>query len=157
VGDQYQPVPGPVLLPALTGCRPAAEPVVALADLDGRPTLLIMGCPDFRIDSVRVYPKSDYDRFQWTASTDSKPGPARLTLFEAPDGWTVTNRTLDKLTAGVPYTVSPYSEGRPAAAIHFTVDQVDKLGAGQVLMEEPGSASKVVSDEDFRKKAEESC
>jgi hypothetical protein len=145
------------VLPGLASCTPADRPVVAIAYREERPTLLTVDCPDYKVDSVHVYPDAADDRSKWVAETDSRPGPGQMPLLEAPPGWTVTDRTLGELKPGVGYTLTAYSDARPAISLHFTVDQAGDLGPGEVLSGEPGSDTEVMSEQKFREQAEDSC
>jgi hypothetical protein len=133
------------------GCTPA----VAAVNVGERPTLLIVNCSDLMVDSIRV--DADGEAKAWTLRTDSKPGPARITLFEAPEGWTVEHRTLTELSAGVQYTATAFGRGRRAVPVQFTVDALNELNPGEVLVGEPGSVAKAMSEKDYRENAADAC
>jgi hypothetical protein len=155
-------VVGALLVPAallgLSGCTPAAKPVVALDYVKGRPTAVIVSCADVKVDSVTVTDTTtDPSPNQWAASTTSAPAPAQLTLLDTPAGWTVSKGTLTEFQAGHKYLVSPYAGAHKVEPINFTVDQLSNLADGQVLTGESGSRTKTVSEKDFRKAATDSC
>jgi hypothetical protein len=142
-------------LPGLAGCTPADKPAIALSNVGGRPTVLIVNCSDFAIDTVNV--DAEADATAWSASTESAAGPDQVVLFEAPAGWTATERTLTDLKPGASYTITAFARAKRAVPIRFTVDQFDQLGADQVLAGDPGSTAEVVSDKKFREKAADAC
>jgi hypothetical protein len=145
------------LLPGLASCTPAAKSVVAIANRGEQPTLLTVSCSDYKVDSVNVFTAAEDDTSQWAVETDSTPGPAEMVLLEAPAGWTVTDRTLDALKPGVAYTLMAFSHGKSAVSLDFTVDEVGKLGPGEVLSAKPGADTTAMSEKKFREMAADSC
>ena len=146
------------LLSPLAGCTPADRPVTALRLVDGRPTLLIESCPDFRVDSVSVYPDPGADAVEWEIDADGTPADsAEIPLLTSPPGWSVRQRTLTSLAPGTEYGLSAFADADRTVPIHFTLADLEALGPDEVLVGERPSGSKVVSEADFREKAGDSC
>jgi hypothetical protein len=146
------------LLSPLAACTPADQPVTALRLVDGRPTLLVLACPNFNVDSVSVYPGSGADAFEWEINADGEPAnAAEIPLLTSPEGWSVREASLTALTPGTEYGVSAFDDARRAVPIHFTLADLEALGPDDVLVGERPSGSKVVSEADFREKAGDSC
>ena len=141
-------------LSGLAGCTPQARPVIAVGAVDGRPTAYTVSCADTKVDSVRVEEVAgDQAVAQWHASTDTAAGPERITLLQAPDGWTVPTRTLTEFRPGRQYVVFATAHGDDAGTVYFTMEQVAGLRAGQVLVKR----GQVVAEQDFRDAARKAC
>jgi hypothetical protein len=156
-------------LPGLASCSPAARPLIALRAVDGRPTILMASCDDFRIRSISVFPDSagptasvstDRRRLE---RVDSPPAanaePESLDLFGAPPaGWTTAEAGLTGFTAGQSYTVAAYDRGRPAESVSlFTLADLSALGPDQVLVGDDRADHKATTEKEFRRKAADSC
>jgi hypothetical protein len=147
-----------IVLGALSGCTPADLPMTALRSINGQPTLLVLSCKDFHATRIRVYTVVADPPRAWTIDWSAKPAPPQVTLLTTPAGWTPSEHTLTEFTRGTEYSVSAYSSTRPhAIGIDFTIEELDKLLPGQVLVGESGSRRHAVAESTFRADAQDAC
>jgi hypothetical protein len=141
----------------LAGCTPANKPVTALRWVNGHAVLLI-ACPTMPSDRISVYLNSGSPSTAWTIDRAAQAGglPGQVTLFEAPGGWTVSDGSLTALQPGVRYDVWVLGHAK-SVPITFTVADLTALAGDQVLVGEPASRSKVVSESTFRADAKKAC
>jgi hypothetical protein len=146
-------------LACLPACTPPEKAVTALRLVDGHPTLLILSCSDFQIDSVSVYQDDDSvsPRPVWRIRREGGPVPGQLRLLQTPAGWSATEESLSTLRPGTEYGIAAFAEARPAVPINFTLAELDALGPDQVLVGKSASRREAVSESAFRKKAKRSC
>jgi hypothetical protein len=146
-------------LSGLTACGPAAKSVAALNYAGGKPTVLIENCADFKIDNLYVSDiTTESARATWSAKGPDHPGPAQITMLEAPAGWTVTSQTLTSFDVNGKYAAQPFAHlADPATTVAFTVGQLKALGPGQVLISKGNNKSVAVSEKKFRKDAKAAC
>lgn len=150
-------------LAGVAGCSPPAKPLVALRLDGGRPTVLLATCPGFRIDTLSLYSNSGSATVaaggpnRWLERTG--PGvPDSMPLFGTPPaGWSVSNGGLTALTPGQAYGLTGYAHARPTLTITFTAEDLAALGAAEVLLGKQPSSHEKVTEQQFRKRSEESC
>lgn len=154
---------GVASLALLTACSPLDEPVVGLEMRDGKPVIVIVACPDwdawasvYLVDELptpaptgaapsrsgSAGPPSaaptddDEDGYRaWEVSAVSPEPVTEIPLFQRPPrGWEVDDDELTRLEPGREYAISGHS-GRDSIDVHFTVEDLKRLGPGQVLVE----------------------
>jgi len=139
----------------LTACTPADLPVLAARSVDGQPVLLIASCA--KLDAKRIAVSADEEpSLVWWVKREDGDVPPEATLLEVPDGWQETERSLTEFVPGKNYGVSVYGD-RKATPIRFTLERLAELKPGQVLVGDPPSKGKVVSEDKFRAKAKKAC
>ena len=141
----------------LTGCTPAELPVTALSYVDGRPVLLIADCAEFDTRRISVFTVGATPAARWRADREQGVAPEEVPLLELPQGWTVDEDTLTTFDPGTDYKVGTFGASRRAVFIGFTVDQLEALSPGQVLVGEAVGKGKAVSASRFRSKAKKAC
>jgi hypothetical protein len=147
-------------LGTLSACTPADKPLTALRNVDGRPTLLVLSCPDFELDSLSVYPDpaGTGAATEWEIDRAGGAVPESITLLEPPPGWTATQTTLTALDPAAGYSVSGFDDGADSTVpIHFTLADLTALAPDQVLIGKPASRREAVSEKEFREDAKDSC
>lgn len=150
------------MLGTLSACTPADRPLTALRYVDGRPTLLVVACPDFQLDSLAVYPDggpaASASTIEWQILRESGAPPDQITLLgPPPTGWAAKQTSLTAFTPGQEYGVSAFDGADSAVPIHFTLADLEALAPGQVLVGKPASKRKAVSESTFRDDAGDSC
>jgi hypothetical protein len=151
------------LLPGLAACTPGPWPMIAVRSVGGDPVVLLAGCDDFRIDRISVYPTSP-------DPTESTDGPRRriertgtvvpdsMPLFGPPPaGWTVTDDGLTEPAPGGLYGLGAASGTDDAVPVNFTVEDLAPLGPDEVLVGRSGSGQEKVTEQEFRRRAGQSC
>ncbi|NLT55518.1 MAG: hypothetical protein GXX79_13355 [Actinomycetales bacterium] len=146
-----------VVLVGAAGCTPADKKVAAVRSVNGHPTLLIAPCAEADIDSISVYPIGSSERRWWTIDRESGSTPEAVTLLEVPPGWTARTEDLTRLEPGASYGVSAFGSPRHAASVQFTQEALAGLRPDQVLVGEPPSGWRVVSERAFRAEARKDC
>jgi hypothetical protein len=126
-------------LSGVTACGPAPKLVAALTYAGGKPTALLVNCPDFKINSMYVDAIAAPSRTTWIArgpgragpsqagpgqtgpgqaesgqaesgqAESGQAGPAQITLLQAPAGWTVEEQTLTSFDVAGKYEAQPFS------------------------------------------------
>lgn len=150
------------VLGGLSGCTPADEPVTALRNVDGHPTLLIVSCSEVQIDRVSVFGEGSTQNgtFQsgpkWTVGDLRRQIGGEVRLLDPSTSLPVVEGDLTEFTPGAEYTVAAYGDP-DTIPIRFTVEEVAALAPGQVLVAPRPGERKAVSQSTFEKKARESC
>jgi hypothetical protein len=153
---------GAILAPAallgVAGCTPADRPVVAVAYADGTPVARIVSCDDFVVNSIYVSDvTTEPATAEWNATSDGGTVPETITLLQAPSGWSVSTDTLTGFETGRKYSVNAYAKSKGVVPVHFTLDELKELKAGQVMIGKHQSKSAVVSEQEFQDAAKDSC
>ena len=161
-------------LSGVTACTPAPRFVAALNYAGGKPTALLVNCPDFTIDSIYVSEiTTDSTRVTWIASGpgrarpshagpsragSGRAGPAQITLLQAPAGWTVEDQTLTSFDVARKYEAQPFSSTDDSGnVVSFTIDQLKALKPGEVLVNNARNEPLTISETKFRTAAEADC
>lgn len=140
----------------LTGCTPAREPILGLSVVDGRSFAVLYPCaPDA---SLSLYPgegESADPALQWSVSTSSAAGPIEVELLAAaPPGWE-GGPSLAVPRPGVRYHLAG-SSGVEARIVRFTTADLERIGAGQVLV--PGrEGTSLLGRAEFEEQARDAC
>lgn len=168
-----------LLVGTLTACTPGSQPVAALAMRDDRPLAILVTCGgDFAQISVyrndetaRPTPTGRVDTLvEWRVSGEPAGEVVEAPLFgtppvgwqtgdptsEPPEGQSARTVSLTELTPGVRYSLSGHS-GRDSAPVHFTTDDLGRIGADDVLAPVSRRESEIMSRRTFERKAAESC
>ncbi|MCA2211576.1 hypothetical protein [Jidongwangia harbinensis] len=168
---------GIVALLGLAGCSPDPHPYIALAMVDGRPTVLVAACARGELSYVTLAEREDttspapsdvrHRPREWSVGAPlSAPGPdgvrspvatapARIALFERPSDWLISRETLREFRDGAEYRV--YGGPANVATLEFTVARLRELAPGTVLTGVGYRDQHVVSEPTFEKAAEKDC
>jgi hypothetical protein len=158
----------PVLLLAgvVAGCSsPPPESRVAIRYLgDGQAEVLALVCQGQEVVSVEVY-ESDADGHGkgWVVGPPAMGGPRdakqteplRVKVFDNPEGWEATDRSLTQLAPGVSYGAAFSTVQGQRSMIRFTLDKLEDLG--DRVLTGPWQHEQAVSESDFVKAARADC
>jgi hypothetical protein len=155
-------------LSGVTACGPAPKLVAALNYAGGKPTALLVNCPDFKIGSMYVSAIAASSQTRWIAREPTRAGrslvgpdqarPAQITLLQAPAGWTVEEQTLTSFGVAGKYEAQPFSSTQHSGnVVTFTIDRLKALKPGQVLVNNARNEPLTISEKKFRKDAEAAC
>jgi len=150
-------------LPGLAACTPADRGLTAVRAAGGRPVVLLAGCADFEIDTVSVYTSSrdvtaSVDGPDWEVQRTGVGVPDAMPLLgEPPRGWKVVDDSLAALAADQLYGLSAYADAHGTVPITFTDADLAALGPGEVLIGKTPSSHEKVTEQEFRKRAEDAC
>ncbi|MGC5284974.1 hypothetical protein [Micromonospora sp. DT231] len=160
------------LLSLLTACTPPDEPLVGLAVRDGHPVGVLVHCGGmFAGLSVRQeYPDdgTDHPDFRWRVGGQPTSDVVEVALLgQPPDGWTVDEATDYSGALGRVVDVEPLTEFRPGVtysvgglgiiSVDFTLEDLRRIGADQVLAPSGRESTKVMSRKTFLRKARDGC
>ncbi|PTA46163.1 hypothetical protein [Micromonospora sp. RP3T] len=141
----------------VSACSPAAKRVTAMRQVDGQPTMLIVGCDTFDADRVSVSTEGVSPPMQWDTDRGTGGAVDEVRLLQSPSGWTVDGQTLTAFQPGTEYTASAFDSGHRTVAVRFTLAELAALLPDQVLVGEPGGKRKAVTEDAFRRAAKKSC
>lgn len=148
-----------LVMVGVSGCTPASNRILALRLVDGRPTLLVAACGESELRTVSVFVDNDTDTdtSSWTITHRSGSVPSVITLLDPLPGWEIQEKSLTRLRPEVRYRVGGYGAGADAFPLTFTLARLSQLGSREVLVADPKSEWKVVSEKEFRDGAREDC
>lgn len=153
-------------LTTVAGCSPPDHPLIAVYSAQGGEVRVrLRACPGSAITSVKVIRlggepsgKAALPGLGYWLGAPPKPlkGEQDLDLSSLPADWRARHKGTGGLTAGRSYTVR-FTSGHGNSVDYrgettFRPADVKKLGPGEVL-----TGGKVMSLQEFRKKADESC
>ncbi|MFF3020482.1 hypothetical protein [Streptomyces sp. NPDC057939] len=140
----------PLLAALAVGCRPAPHAILAVErNRTGGAGVLIAPCADYDVVHLSVFSHEagKVDLSRWAIINDAMRGSlAELELFSVPQGWSVTEDTLQGVAGGGEYTVTIDGSVRGRGLdgeLSFAADQLASLKPGEVLVDGDGGAKAV--------------